>query len=100
METGEVVTPVELPLERLEADITELAAHLAAGEGRWLLMGLSRRSYLDSRVVRRPTRSRPRPDRALVRRSAHAARTGRSRMKASGKSPRSTGRSSVRCAGP
>jgi hypothetical protein len=32
----EVAEP--LPLERLEAEITELAAHLAAGECRWLLL--------------------------------------------------------------
>jgi hypothetical protein len=28
----------ELPLERLEAEICELAGHLAAGECRWLLL--------------------------------------------------------------
>ncbi|MGK2957178.1 MAG: hypothetical protein ACSLFB_01975 [Acidimicrobiales bacterium] len=28
----------EMPLERLEAEITELAGHLAAGECRWLLL--------------------------------------------------------------
>src|SRR5438270_3824054 len=33
----QVVTAVEVPLERLEAQICEGAAHLAAGMGRWLL---------------------------------------------------------------
>jgi len=30
--------PIEVPLERLEAEICELAGHLAAGECRWLLL--------------------------------------------------------------
>ena len=34
----QVVTAVEVPLERLEAQICEGAAHLAAGVGRWLLL--------------------------------------------------------------
>src|SRR5438477_2496159 len=34
----QVVTAVEVPLERLEAEICEGAAHLAAGMGRWLLL--------------------------------------------------------------
>ena len=34
----EVVASVEVPLERLEAQICEGAAHLAAGVGRWLLL--------------------------------------------------------------
>lgn len=38
METREVVTPETMPLERLEAEITELAGHLAAAECRWLLL--------------------------------------------------------------
>jgi hypothetical protein len=36
MDTREVVAPDTMPLERLEAEITELAGHLAAGECRWL----------------------------------------------------------------
>jgi hypothetical protein len=36
MDTREVVMPDTMPLERLEAEITELAGHLAAGECRWL----------------------------------------------------------------
>ena len=32
------VTPARMPLERLEAEITELAGHLAAAECRWLLL--------------------------------------------------------------
>ena len=36
MDTREVVTPDTMPLERLEAEITTLAGHLAAGECRWL----------------------------------------------------------------
>ncbi len=35
-DTREVVMPDTMPLERLEAEITELAGHLAAGECRWL----------------------------------------------------------------
>src|SRR5436305_6973726 len=35
---GQVVASVEVPLERLEAQICERAAHLAAGVGRWLLL--------------------------------------------------------------
>jgi hypothetical protein len=38
MDTWEVVAPSALPLERLEAEITELAGHLAAAECRWLLL--------------------------------------------------------------
>ena len=38
METREVVMPETMPLERLEAEITELAGHLAAAECRWLLL--------------------------------------------------------------
>src|SRR4051812_36086801 len=38
MQTQEQVTAVEMPLERLEAEITELAGHLTAAEGRWLLL--------------------------------------------------------------
>src|SRR5438874_9060258 len=34
----QVVASVEVPLERLEAQICEGAAHLAAGTGRWLLL--------------------------------------------------------------
>jgi hypothetical protein len=33
-----VEVPLEVPLERLEAQICEGAAHLAAGVGRWLLL--------------------------------------------------------------
>ena len=36
MDTREVAVPDTMPLERLEAEITELAGHLAAGECRWL----------------------------------------------------------------
>ena len=36
MDTREVVMPDTMPLERLEAEITQLAGHLAAGECRWL----------------------------------------------------------------
>jgi len=36
MDTREVVAPDTMPLERLEAEITTLAGHLAAGECRWL----------------------------------------------------------------
>src|SRR5438445_10193957 len=35
---AQVVASVEVPLERLEAQICEGAAHLAAGVGRWLLL--------------------------------------------------------------
>src|SRR4051794_39198069 len=35
---GHAVASVEVPLERLEAQICEGAAHLAAGVGRWLLL--------------------------------------------------------------
>jgi hypothetical protein len=35
--TEEVAISTEVPLERLEAQICEGAAHLAAGIGRWLL---------------------------------------------------------------
>src|SRR3954447_14821100 len=35
---GQAVASVEVPLERLEAQLTEGAAHLAAGMGRWLLL--------------------------------------------------------------
>jgi hypothetical protein len=35
---GQAVASVEVPLERLEAQICEGAAHLAAGIGRWLLL--------------------------------------------------------------
>ena len=38
METREVSTPDSMPLERLEAEITELAGHLSAAECRWLLL--------------------------------------------------------------
>jgi hypothetical protein len=38
VETREVVMPETMPLERLEAEITELAGHLAAAECRWLLL--------------------------------------------------------------
>src|SRR5947209_2762111 len=34
----QVITSTEIPLERLEAQICEGAAHLAAGVGRWLLL--------------------------------------------------------------
>jgi hypothetical protein len=36
MAVGEATTMEAMPLERLEAEITELAGHLAAGECRWL----------------------------------------------------------------
>ena len=36
MTTREASTSEAMPLERLEAEITELAARLAAGECRWL----------------------------------------------------------------
>src|SRR5438105_14449504 len=36
--TAEVAISTEVPLERLEAQICEGAAHLAAGVGRWLLL--------------------------------------------------------------
>ena len=36
--TAEVAISTEVPLERLEAQICEGAAHLAAGIGRWLLL--------------------------------------------------------------
>lgn len=32
------IVDTELPIERLEAEICELAGHLAAGECRWLLL--------------------------------------------------------------
>src|SRR5436309_563640 len=35
---AQVVASVEVPLERLEAQICEGAAHIAAGVGRWLLL--------------------------------------------------------------
>src|SRR6266550_496084 len=35
---GQALASVEVPLERLEAQICEGAAHLAAGVGRWLLL--------------------------------------------------------------
>ena len=35
---NEVLVPESMPLERIEAEITELAGHLAAGECRWLLL--------------------------------------------------------------
>ena len=38
MDTREVVMPETMPLERLEAEITQLAGHLAAGESRWLVL--------------------------------------------------------------
>ena len=38
METLDVVMPETMPLERLEAEITELAGHLAAAECRWMLL--------------------------------------------------------------
>lgn len=38
METLDVVMPETMPLERLEAEITQLAGHLAAAECRWLLL--------------------------------------------------------------
>ena len=38
MNAMETLTTEEMPLERLEAEITELAGHLAAGECRWLLL--------------------------------------------------------------
>jgi hypothetical protein len=36
VETLDVVMPETMPLERLEAVITQLAGHLAAAECRWL----------------------------------------------------------------
>ena len=36
MDAGELVVPGAMPLERIEAEITELAGHLAAAECRWL----------------------------------------------------------------
>lgn len=36
MDAGELVAPGAMPLERIEAEITELAGHLAAAECRWL----------------------------------------------------------------
>src|SRR5438105_14763628 len=36
--TAEVAISTEVPLERLEAEICEGAAHLFAGMGRWLLL--------------------------------------------------------------
>jgi len=38
VETREAVVPETMPLERLEAEITELAGHLAAAECRWMLL--------------------------------------------------------------
>jgi hypothetical protein len=38
MSAAEVTMATAMPLERLEAEITELAGHLAAGECRWLQM--------------------------------------------------------------
>ena len=38
METREVVMPETMPPERLEAEITQLAGHLAAAECRWMLL--------------------------------------------------------------
>jgi hypothetical protein len=38
VETLDVVMPETMPLERLEAEITQLAGHLAAAECRWLLL--------------------------------------------------------------
>ncbi|MDQ1479197.1 MAG: hypothetical protein QOI44_58 [Actinomycetota bacterium] len=38
MEILDVVMPETMPLERLEAEITELAGHLAAAECRWMLL--------------------------------------------------------------
>src|SRR4051812_20567443 len=35
---GQGMAPTEIPLERLEAQICEGAAHIAAGMGRWLLL--------------------------------------------------------------
>src|SRR4029077_8161996 len=35
---AQTVEAVEVPLERLEAQVCEGAAHLAAGMGRWLLL--------------------------------------------------------------
>ena len=37
-DTAAVAPEAEMPLERLEAEICELAGHLAAGECRWLLL--------------------------------------------------------------
>ena len=38
VETLDVVMPETMPLERLEAEITQLAGHLAAAECRWMLL--------------------------------------------------------------
>ncbi|MDQ1509043.1 MAG: hypothetical protein QOG50_887 [Actinomycetota bacterium] len=38
METREVVVPETMPMERLEAEITQLAGHLAAAECQWMLL--------------------------------------------------------------
>lgn len=38
MNATQTLTAEQMPLERLEAEITELAGHLAAGECRWLLL--------------------------------------------------------------
>jgi hypothetical protein len=38
VETLDVVMPETMPLERLEAEITELAGHLAAAECRWMVL--------------------------------------------------------------
>ena len=37
-DTAAIAAETEMPLERLEAEICELAGHLAAGECRWLLL--------------------------------------------------------------
>ena len=50
MSRGEVSTVEEMPLERLEAEITELAGQLAAGECRWLQLV----AEYDRRSPRRP----------------------------------------------
>ena len=38
MDVREVVMPETMPLERLEAEITQLAGHLAAAECRWMVL--------------------------------------------------------------
>src|SRR5664279_3560572 len=38
MKMLDVVMPETMPLERLEAEITQLAGHLAAAECRWMLL--------------------------------------------------------------
>lgn len=53
--TAETAPATEaIPLERLEAEITELAGHLAAGECRWLLLvgEFDRREGYEQRACR------------------------------------------------